>query len=101
MAPQPDPHTELGLPPTATQAEIRHAFRRRLLEHHPDTREQRGEGAAQSDQALQRTLEAYEALRGYPQAAHVRRAGPHRAVTRQESGRRLRLRGRQGGRSCG
>ena len=64
MAPQPDPHTELGLPPAADQAEIRHAFRQRLLQHHPDTREQRGEAAAQSDLALQRTLEAYETLRG-------------------------------------
>ena len=65
MAPRPDPHTELGLPPTATQAEIRHAFRRRLLEHHPDTRQQRGEAAVQSDLALQRTLEAYETLRDH------------------------------------
>ena len=65
MAPQPDPHTELGLLPTADQAEIRHAYRRRLLEHHPDTREQHDETAAQSDLALQRTLEAYDTLRGH------------------------------------
>jgi curved DNA-binding protein CbpA len=63
MAVQPDPYTELGLPPDATTAEIRHEFRRRLREHHPDTREQDAVTAPTSDLALQRLIAAYTTLR--------------------------------------
>ena len=34
----PDPYLVLGVSPTATQAEITHAYRTRLRAHHPDTR---------------------------------------------------------------
>ena len=34
----PDPYLVLGVLPTATQAEITHAYRTRLRAHHPDTR---------------------------------------------------------------
>jgi curved DNA-binding protein CbpA len=34
----PDPYLVLGVPPTATQAEITHAYRTHLRAHHPDTR---------------------------------------------------------------
>jgi hypothetical protein len=34
----PDPYLVLGVSPTATQAEITHAYRDRLRAHHPDTR---------------------------------------------------------------
>ena len=34
----PDPYLVLGVSPTATQAEITHAYRIRLRAHHPDTR---------------------------------------------------------------
>ena len=64
MSPQPNPHAELGVPPGATRAQIHQAFRRRLREHHPDTRPQQCDTAdAASDQALQRALAAYETLR--------------------------------------
>ena len=64
MSAEPDPHAELGVPPGATDAEIHQAFRRRLREHHPDTRPQQHETTdTVSDQALQRVLAAYEALR--------------------------------------
>jgi hypothetical protein len=63
MSAQPDPHAELGVPPGATQAEIHQAFRSRLREHHPDTRPRGDTADAVSDQALQRVLAAYEALR--------------------------------------
>ena len=33
----PDPYLVLGVSPTATQAEITHAYRDRLRAHHPDT----------------------------------------------------------------
>jgi hypothetical protein len=64
MSAQPDPHAELGVPPNATTAEVHQAFRRRLREHHPDTRPQQDETTdSASDQALQRVLAAYEILR--------------------------------------
>jgi len=36
----PDPYLVLGVSPTATQAQITHAYRTRLRAHHPDTRRQ-------------------------------------------------------------
>ena len=62
MALRPDPHTVLGVPHDATEAEIRHAFRSRLREHHPDTRG-KDAAAAVSDLALRRILAAYATLR--------------------------------------
>jgi hypothetical protein len=59
-----DPYSELGVTPGATPAEIQHAFRRRLREHHPDSRGPDADGAA-SDAALQRLLAAYQALRNH------------------------------------
>jgi hypothetical protein len=61
---QPDPHAELGVPPNATAAEIHRAFRRRLREHHPDTRTALVDPEA--DRALQRILHAYAILRRQP-----------------------------------
>jgi DnaJ domain len=64
MSAKPDPHAELGVPPNASAAEVHRAFRRRLREHHPDTRSQQdGPSNSASDQALQRALAAYQALR--------------------------------------
>jgi molecular chaperone DnaJ len=57
-----DPYSELGVTPGATPAEIQHAFRRRLREHHPDSRPPDADEAA-SDAALQRLLAAYRMLR--------------------------------------
>ena len=57
-----DPYSELGVTPGATPGEIQHAFRRRLREHHPDSRRRDADEAA-SDAALQRLLAAYETLR--------------------------------------
>jgi hypothetical protein len=75
MSAQPDPHAELGVLPGATPAEIHQAFRRRLREHHPDTRPEHNDATeAASDQALQRVLAAYESLRA--QAASPRGHGP-------------------------
>jgi curved DNA-binding protein CbpA len=53
-----DPYMTLGVPPTATQAEITHAYRIRLRAHHPDTRE-----APTSDDHLREVLAAYALLR--------------------------------------
>ena len=64
MVERSDPYAELGVAPGATDPEIREAFRRRLREHHPDTRRLAGpEDDRESDEALQRTLAAYAALR--------------------------------------
>jgi hypothetical protein len=75
MSAQSDPHAELGVPPNTTAAEVHQAFRRRLREHHPDTRPQHDDKTDSacdhasdhaSDHALQRVLAAYETLRQRP-----------------------------------
>lgn len=54
-----DPYAVLGVSPTATQAEITHAYRRQLRAYHPDVRSPNS-GA---DERLQRILDAYALLR--------------------------------------
>jgi curved DNA-binding protein CbpA len=61
---QPDLYAILGVAPSATQAEISHAYRTRLRRHHPDTRAPIDEPQdAVSDQALRQVLAAYAVLR--------------------------------------
>jgi preprotein translocase subunit Sec63 len=63
-----DPYTVLGLTPTATQAEITHAYRTQLRALHPDTRRRATAGLSEaSDADLQRVFAAYSRLRS---AAH-------------------------------
>jgi curved DNA-binding protein CbpA len=62
-----DLYAVLGLTPDATPAQIRHAYRAMLRQHHPDTRGA-GPGPAAdaadlADQAVQPVLTAYEVLR--------------------------------------
>jgi curved DNA-binding protein CbpA len=72
MSTTPDPHAELGVPPDATAAEVHQAFRRRLREHHPDTRARQDDATdSASDQALQRVLVAYDTLRQRAEAPRV------------------------------
>ena len=94
MSAQPDPHAELGVLPGATSAEIHQAFRRRLREHHPDTRPEHDDATdAASDQALQRVLAAYETLRLQAASLAVtdptagRQPEPHHNSPRTVSGR--------------
>ena len=70
-----DPYSVLGVSPTATPAEITHAYRRHLRDHHPDIR-CRGSNS-QADERLRQVLEAYALLRD----PHRRAAydGAHRA----------------------
>lgn len=56
-----DPYLALGVSPTATQAEITHAYRARLREHHPDTRDAPSSRGA--DEHLRKVLAAYALLR--------------------------------------
>jgi DnaJ-class molecular chaperone len=58
MTTRPDLYAVLGVPPSATQAEISHAYRALLRRHHPDTRAP-DDG---SDAALQQVLAAYAVL---------------------------------------
>ncbi|CRZ16831.1 J domain-containing protein [Mycolicibacterium neworleansense] len=58
---QPDPYRVLGVSPTATQAEITHAYRAGLRAQHPDTRPASSSRIA--DQQLQQLLAAYAMLR--------------------------------------
>src|SRR6185312_5365132 len=70
----PDPYLVLGVSPTATQAEITHAYRTRLRAHHPDTRHTPLSQTADDD--LRQVLAAYALLRD-----PARRAGYDRATT--------------------
>ena len=88
MTKRPDLYAILGVPPSATQAEISHAYRALLRRHHPDTRAPDDARQAESDTALQQVLAAYTVLHdparradydreSKTQAHHVRR-GPQR-----------------------
>lgn len=57
----PDPYLVLGVSPTATQAEITHAYRTRLRAHHPDTRHP--PSSQNADEHLRQVLAAYALLR--------------------------------------
>jgi curved DNA-binding protein CbpA len=69
-----DPYTVLGVLPTATQADITHAYRRHLREHHPDTRDTEPNSGA--DERLLQILAAYSLLRDPHHRAEYDRAHP-------------------------
>jgi curved DNA-binding protein CbpA len=68
----PDPYLVLGVSPTATQAEITHAYRTRLRTHHPDTRPTPPPQTA--DEHLRQVLAAYALLRDPARRADYDRA---------------------------
>ena len=68
----PDPYLVLGVSPTATQAEITHAYRTRLRAHHPDTR--RTPPSQTADDDLRQVLAAYALLRDPARRADYDRA---------------------------
>jgi DnaJ-class molecular chaperone len=69
-----DPYSVLGVSPTATHAEITHAYRRRLRDHHPDIRSR--ESNSEADERLRQVLEAYALLRDPHRRAVYDRAHP-------------------------
>ena len=71
----PDPYRVLGVSPTATQAEITHAYRARLRAHHPDTRQTPTSQTA--DERLRQLLAAYALLRDPTRRADYDRATVH------------------------
>jgi curved DNA-binding protein CbpA len=81
---RPDLYAILGVAPSATQAEISHAYRTLLRRHHPDTRDPADQTqSALSDAALQQVLAAHTVL-GDPtrRADYDRQAKPDRRPTR-------------------
>ena len=78
----PDAYLVLGVSPTATQAEITHAYRNRLRAHHPDTRPTPSSQTA--DEHLRQLLAAYALLRDparradYERATALAATPPHR-----------------------
>jgi curved DNA-binding protein CbpA len=68
----PDPYLVLGVSPTATQAEITHAYRDRLRAHHPDTRH--APSPQNADEYLRQVLAAYALLRDPARRADYDRA---------------------------
>ena len=77
----PDPYLVLGVSPTATQAEITHAYRTRLRAHHPDTRHTPLSQTA--DDNLRQVLAAYALLRDPARRADYDRATTHAATPQQ------------------
>jgi curved DNA-binding protein CbpA len=71
----PDPYRVLGVPPTATQAEITHAYRNHLRAHHPDTRP--AQSAHTADDHLRQVLTAYALLRDPARRAAYDRLTAH------------------------
>jgi curved DNA-binding protein CbpA len=59
----PDPYTVLGVTPTATSAQITHAYRTQLRALHPDTRITPAQANAVGDAQLRQVLAAYAQLR--------------------------------------
>ncbi len=80
----PDPYVVLGVSPTATPAEITHAYRTRLRAHHPDTRPTPPSHTADDD--LRQVLAAYALLRNptrradYDHASTPPPRSPHRPM---------------------
>src|SRR6476619_3474909 len=70
-----DPYSVLGVSPTATHAEITHAYRRYLRDDHPDIRSR--ESNSEADERLRQVLGAYALLRDPRRRAAYDRA--HRA----------------------
>jgi len=61
--PRPELYDTLGVPPTATQAQISRAYRALLRRYHPDTRVASDESErAVSDATLQQVIAAYSVL---------------------------------------
>ena len=79
----PDPYLVLGVSPTATQAEITHAYRTRLRAHHPDTRPTPPPQTA--DEHLRQLLAAYALLRDPARRADYDRATAHAATPPRHS----------------
>jgi curved DNA-binding protein CbpA len=74
----PDPYLVLGVSPTATQAEITHAYRTRLRAYHPDTRHRPVSQTGDDD--LRQVLAAYTLLRDPSRRADYDRATAHAAT---------------------
>ncbi|UNB56379.1 J domain-containing protein [Mycolicibacterium sp. YH-1] len=73
-----DPYLVLGVSPSATQAEITHAYRTRLRAHHPDTRPTPPPQTA--DEYLRQVLASYALLRDPARRADYDRATAHTAT---------------------
>jgi curved DNA-binding protein CbpA len=67
-----DPYLVLGVSPSATQAEIAHAYRNRLRAHHPDTCHT--SSSQEGDEHLRHVLDAYALLRDPARRADYDRA---------------------------
>lgn len=75
----PDPYDVLGVTPSATPAEISHAFRAKVRALHPDTGYVRSQPSDDAAAQLQQLLRAYDALRhGGRRNADADPTGPRR-----------------------
>jgi hypothetical protein len=79
MAPSPDPFRVLGVSPSATDAELRAAYRRLVQRHHPD----HNGGSPESARRFEEVQEAYAAARAL-RAGGAGRGGAARGGARTE-----------------
>jgi curved DNA-binding protein CbpA len=75
MAPTPDPYRTLGVAASATDAELRAAYRRMVQLHHPD----HNGGSRESARRFEEVQEAYAEVRRLRGAGGPGAAGPSRA----------------------
>jgi curved DNA-binding protein CbpA len=80
MAPTPDPYQTLGVAPSATDAELRAAYRRLVQLHHPD----HNGGSADSARRFEEVQEAYAEVRRRRGAGGGASSGPR--ASRTETG---------------
>ncbi|OBF42260.1 hypothetical protein A5724_00600 [Mycobacterium sp. ACS1612] len=76
-----DPYAVLGVPATASQEQINHAYRRKLRALHPDARDAALPADPAADDELRRIMAAYAALRTRP-TDRIPRSGPVRIPVR-------------------
>jgi curved DNA-binding protein len=77
-----NPHAVLGVAPNATPSEIKSAYRKLAMQHHPD----RNGGSEESAKKFQEVQAAYDALRGdKPQQHQQHQHQPH-GFNQQENG---------------
>src|SRR5947209_16263911 len=91
MPPTPDPYATLGVSPSATDAELRAAYRRLVQLHHPD----HNGGSAESARRFEEVQEAYAEVR------RLRHDGGGRSSASRGAGRAARGAGSAAGGAAG
>jgi curved DNA-binding protein CbpA len=79
-----DAYAVLGVPATASQDQITHAYRRKLRAFHPDTRGASTPPDPAADEQLRQIMAAYAVLRDRARRAFDRTAKPRASMGRTD-----------------